>query len=393
MSDIGAWQHVAPSRPVPMPPVAGDLRHEAEPVAVEIVAPGGTLGARQLLTLAALAERHAGGRARLTARQGIRLAAASAAGALAIRQALGEIGLEPLPAEGALVDTVVSDDGAGAAFGEVADPRPWHELLRGWLARQPGLTRPRRGFRLLVTGGPPPADAVARRYDLVLTLGRDETGEPGFTALAGGSFGAGGALGAPGTGEELLASLAGLARAYARLAASGGRRVARARARAQGLGLADFARLAETGRTAVEAAAAQAMAGMARLRARFAPPTWEALPAFDALHEQRAAAVEPFGRWARQRTARHKAPGYRIVTAPVRPGGEATAAQLRTAAELAEEFGHGEARLTRGRGLALPHVRQRDLFALWHLLDDAGLAGPGGAIAEEAIHFRNLPAA
>jgi sulfite reductase (NADPH) hemoprotein beta-component len=97
-------------------------------------------------------------------------------------------------------------------------------------------------------------------------------------------------------------------------------------------------------------------------------------------------AVPTFADWVRRHTAAHKVPGYRIVAVPLRPAGSLAPVQLRTLAELAQEFGHGELRVAAG-SLALPHARLQDLFALWHLLDDAGLA-PG-----QPTGRRDLPAA
>ncbi len=55
------------------------------------------------------------------------------------------------------------------------------------------------------------------------------------------------------------------------------------------------------------------------------------------------------------------------------PGGKATAAQLRRAAELAEQYGHGSLHITTRGGLELHHVRIESVTAIWNALAEVGL--------------------
>ena len=72
----------------------------------------------------------------------------------------------------------------------------------------------------------------------------------------------------------------------------------------------------------------------------------------------------------RNNTARHKVPGYAIVKVSLKPiggiPGDATSEQMRVMAALADEFSHGEIRVTHEQNLVLPNVSKRDLFALWN---------------------------
>ena len=65
----------------------------------------------------------------------------------------------------------------------------------------------------------------------------------------------------------------------------------------------------------------------------------------------------------RQNTARHKVPGYAIVNVSLKPiggiPGDATSEQMRTVAALADEFSHGEIRVTHEQNLVLPNVKKR----------------------------------
>jgi sulfite reductase (NADPH) hemoprotein beta-component len=85
-----------------------------------------------------------------------------------------------------------------------------------------------------------------------------------------------------------------------------------------------------------------------------------------------------FGRWLRQNVAAHKNPELRAVTLSFKrlghAPGDATADQLDTAAELADRFSAGEARVTHDQNLLLPWVRGDQLPALWRAARQAGFA-------------------
>ena len=82
-------------------------------------------------------------------------------------------------------------------------------------------------------------------------------------------------------------------------------------------------------------------------------------------------------------------PGYAIVNVSLKPiggiPGDATSEQMRTVAALADEFSHGEIRVTHEQNLVLPNVKKGDLFALWNVLEDAGLATPNSNLISDII--------
>jgi sulfite reductase (NADPH) hemoprotein beta-component len=65
--------------------------------------------------------------------------------------------------------------------------------------------------------------------------------------------------------------------------------------------------------------------------------------------------------------------------------GDITAAQLDAVAGLAEQWSHGEARVTHAQNLVLPHVARRDLFAVWQALEEAGLSEANAGLATDII--------
>jgi sulfite reductase (NADPH) hemoprotein beta-component len=85
--------------------------------------------------------------------------------------------------------------------------------------------------------------------------------------------------------------------------------------------------------------------------------------------------------------AKHRLRHYGIVTVSLKAiggtPGDATSDQMRVMADLAEEYGHGELRVSHEQNVILPHVPRRHLAAVYARLRDAGLAtGNVGLISD-----------
>ncbi len=87
-------------------------------------------------------------------------------------------------------------------------------------------------------------------------------------------------------------------------------------------------------------------------------------------------------------------PGYAIVTLSLKPEGappgDATADQMDAIADLAERYSFGEIRVGHEQNLVLPHVRQRDLCALWQMLHKIGVATPNVGLVSDIISCPGL---
>jgi sulfite reductase (NADPH) hemoprotein beta-component len=119
-------------------------------------------------------------------------------------------------------------------------------------------------------------------------------------------------------------------------------------------------------------------------------------------------AGEDYARWLQQNVASHKNPALRCVTLSFKrlgqAPGDATADQLDTAAQLADQFSAGEVRVTHDQNLVLPWVHADDLPSLYHAAREAGfarsnirlltdmIACPGGDFCSLA-NARSLPLA
>src|SRR5262249_51171047 len=96
-----------------------------------------------------------------------------------------------------------------------------------------------------------------------------------------------------------------------------------------------------------------------------------------------------FRRWLDNSVTNHKVAGYAIVTLSLKPvgapPGDATAAQMDAIADLADRYSFGEIRVGHEQNLALPHVAQKDLPALWRALDALGVATPNVNLISDII--------
>jgi sulfite reductase (NADPH) hemoprotein beta-component len=339
--------------------------------------PYGTLSTRQLRGLGDVARRFDRGYAHFTTRQNIQFHWIKLKDAPDALAALAEIDMHAIQTSGNCVRNVTSDPYAGAAADEIEDPRVWCEAIRQWSTLHPEFSYLPRKFKIAVTAAAEDRAAVAI-HDIGLRLRRDARNQIGFEVMVGGGLGRTPRL-ARTIREflpqpELLPYLEAILRVYNQEGRRDNIHKARIKILVDALG-------AETFRDRVEAeyaasrdfAARLPDAELARIRAMFAPPAYDALD-----DDPPARAADPaFDRWAAVNVARHRQPGYAIATISLKPvggiPGDITAAQMDAVADLADRYSLGEVRVTHTQNLVLPHVPQRELHALWRALSANGL--------------------
>src|SRR5690606_36322708 len=115
---------------------------------------------------------------------------------------------------------------------------------------------------------------------------------------------------------------------------------------------------------------------IAHIEHSFAPPAYRTAP--DDGYQAARDADPVFRAWTDTNLAAHRAPGHAIVTVSLKAHGDtpgdATAAQMRLLADLAERYGYGELRISHEQYVVLPHVLKADLPALHAALKTVGLA-------------------
>ena len=239
------------------------------------------------------------------------------------------------------------------------------ELIRQWSTDHPEFQFLPRKFKIAVTGRPNDR-AVTKAHDIGLRMVRSSDGMPGFEVIVGGGLGRTPMLGK--VIREFLpeadllpyleAIVVGLQPAWAG-ATTSTRRASRSPSSRTG-----WTRSATRSRRALPRCAATSPASIrTRLpgsRRSSRRPAFESAPTgpYDALR-----ATDPaFRAWTDTNLTTHRAPGHAIVTVSLKAHGatpgDATSAQMRVLADLAERYGHDELRISHEQNVVLPHVHQ-----------------------------------
>jgi sulfite reductase (NADPH) hemoprotein beta-component len=344
---------------------------------LRVAIPYGTLDSRQLRMLAHIARRYDRGYGHFTTRQNIQYNWMKLEEMPDLLSDLASVEMHAFQTSGNCIRNISSDQFAAAAADEIADPRPYAELLRQWSTLHPEFSFLPRKFKIAVTGSTIDRAAI-KLHDIGLELVQNDAGEIGLKVLVGGGMGRTPML-AHVIREYLpvadyLSYMEAILRVYNRHGRRDNIYKARIKILVNDLGATEFARQVEEEWAQVKPLGLDPPPSeLARIAAHFAPPVLDA-----------NAPVEidlsnpDFANWVTVNTHPHKVPGHAIVTISLKaPGeipGDASADQMDIIADLAQRYAGDEIRVTHAQNLVLPHVRRADLFDLWQVLVSAGLA-------------------
>ncbi|MER2606860.1 MAG: nitrite/sulfite reductase [Siculibacillus sp.] len=360
---------------------------------LRVAIPYGTLSSLQLRTLARIARVHDKGYGHFTTRQNIQFNWPSLAAIPDILEELAAVEMHAIQTSGNCIRNVTADHFAGAAADEIADPRPYAEILRQWSSLHPEFTYLPRKFKIAVTGATTDRAAI-RVHDVGFSVVRNEAGALGFEVHVGGGLGR-----SPFVAWKLRdflpeADLLGYTEAILRVYNLYGRRDNKYKARIKIL-------MHEAGpekvRAEVEAEFERIRDGglklpaadVARIARHFAPPSFAPREDASAI-EAAAKAIDPaFAAWVATNVTPHRVPGHASVTISLKPvggvPGDATAEQMEAVAAIADAYGHGEIRVSHRQNLILPHVARDDLAAIHAALVAADLAAANAGLVSDTI--------
>ena len=354
---------------------------------LRVAVPYGTLSGTQLRMLAHIARRYDRGYGHFTTRQNIQYNWIKLAEAPDLLAELASVEMHAIQTSGNCIRNISSDQFAGAAADELADPRPYAELLRQWSSFHPEFSFLPRKFKIAVTASDTDRAAI-QLHDIGLQLVERE-GTLGFKVWVGGGMGRTPMIGhvvrefIP--ASQYLSYCEAILRVYNRYGRRDNIYKARIKILVHELGAEEFTRQVEAEWAVLEPLALDAPAAeYARIVAQFAEPDYDQ-GAPDVVDRSDPA----FALWVDQNVHPHKQPGYAIATISLKPPGgipgDATADQMDLIADLAERFAHDEIRVTHSQNLVLAHVRKADLHALWVALDAAELATPNLDLVTDII--------
>ncbi len=313
---------------------------------------------------------------------------------------LASVGLHGIQTSGNCIRNTTTDQFAGIAADEVADPRPFAEILRQWSTLHHEFAFLPRKFKVAITGAREDR-AATPWHDVGLRLLRNVDGELGFQVRVGGGMGRTPLIGAvlreflP--WDQMLNYLEAVVRAYNRFGRRDNMYKARIKIIVKAEGQAFTDQVEAEYRDIIEIDGAPhtiTQAELDRVSAFFAPPELSCdRKSADAkiAHILKAAAEDDleFSRWLTRNVAPHKNPDLRAVTLSFKrvgqAPGDATAEQLERAADLADRFSGGEARVTHTQNLLLPWVRCDQLPELWREARRLGLARPNIGLLTDMI--------
>ena len=359
---------------------------------LRIAVPYGLLASRQLRRLAHIARRYDRGFGHFTTRQNIQFNWVQLAQVPDILAELAEVEMHAIQTSGNCIRNITSDHFAGVAADEIADPRPWCEILRQWSSFHPEFAYLPRKFKIAVNAAATDRTVVAA-HDIGLHLRRNDDGELGFTVLVGGGLGRTPIIASvvrdflP--ARHILSYCEAILRVYNRHGRRDNIYKARIKILVKALGAEEFTRQVEAEWAQLEnGPETVGAAELARVAAHFTAPAYDSLDPRDTLFETRRR-DKAFARWLARNVAAHKVPGYAVVTLSLKPVGRApgdlSAGQMEAVAELADHYSFGELRVSHEQNLILADVRQRDLFVLWGKLKALGLATPSVGLLADVI--------
>ena len=343
---------------------------------LRVAVPYGTLDGRQMRMLGHIARKYDRGYGHFTTRQNIQFNWIQLDQTPDILQELSTVEMHAIQTSGNCIRNISSDQFAGAAADEVADPRPWAELIRQWSTFHPEFTYLPRKFKICVIAADEDRAAM-RLHDIGIGL-HVRDGELGAKIFVGGGMGRTPMISheirdfVP--ADDLMSYLEACLRVYNRYGRRDNIYKARIKILLHEIGPDEYRRQVEEEFAAVKGLGLDPpRAELERITSHFGAPD------FDANASTELDRSDPdFAVWLDQNVKAHKQPGYAIVNISLKPiggiPGDASADQIDVMADLGTRYSFDELRVTHAQNIVLPHVRIADLHAVWSALNDAGLA-------------------
>ncbi|WP_174020202.1 nitrite/sulfite reductase [Agrobacterium fabrum] len=360
---------------------------------LRVAIPYGTLNSQQMRMLAHIARKYDRGYGHFTTRQNIQYNWPRLADTPDILSELASVEMHALQTSGNCIRNVTADHFAGAAADEVADPRPYAEILRQWSSVHPEFSFLPRKFKIAVTGAERDRAAI-QVHDIGLHLKKNDKGEIGFAVYVGGGQGRTPMIAKKIRDflpeEDLLSYTTAVMRVYNLHGRRDNKYKARIKILVHETGAEELARQVEVEFAELKNTELKLPdADIAAITAYFAPPALKDRPeGWESLARWKRA-DEGFARFVEQNVAPHKHPDYGMVTISLKPiggiPGDATDEQMDLVADIAAEYAFDEIRISHEQNIILPHVALADLEPVYRALVGAGLATANAGLITDII--------
>lgn len=350
---------------------------------LRISIPYGALSSTQLRQLAEISRNYDKGYGHFTTRQNIQLNWPSLEDIPDILSDLAKVQMHAIQTSGNCIRNFTSDPFAGVAADEVADPRPYCEIMRQWATLHPEFAFLPRKFKIAVTGSDNDRAAILV-HDIGLKLTHNREGNTGFQVYVGGGLGRTPMIGAlirdflP--ERDILTYLSAILRIYNLFGRRDNKYKARIKILVKAWGAEEFGQRVEAEWQQLKGGPETLTATeIARIKAHFTPPDYVQLDelASNQTLSQHRRESEVFSAWLDHNVAHHKQPGYAAAIISLKPTGvppgDVSAEQMDSLASLSDLYSYGEMVVTHEQNLVFPNVLKEALFNLWQGLAAIGL--------------------
>ena len=347
---------------------------------LRVAIPYGTLNTTQLRALADVADKYDRGFGHFTTRQNIQYNWIELSEIANLLRELSSVGLHAIQTSGKATRNITADPLSGLTEGEIADARPYCELIRRWFNLHPEFSWLPGKFKIAVNGAKLDETAL-RVHDLGLRLVRNNEGELGFTVYVGGGLGAAAMVAAETASfvpvEDILSYLESAMRIYNLKGRRDHLKKLRIKFLVRELGAEEYSRLVDEDwkQTRDDPELKLNLTHLSELEKDFALPIKPLV--LDGFEDK----VDfNYSIWKKNNVRAHKISGHSIVNVSLTKlgaaPGDATSEQMRILADLADQYSYSELRTTKRQTIVFPHVRKDQVFDLWQSLEKYGLASP-----------------
>jgi len=347
---------------------------------LRVAIPYGTLNTTQLRALADVADKYDRGFGHFTTRQNIQYNWIELSEIANLLRELSSVGLHAIQTSGKATRNITADPLSGLTEGEIADARPYCELIRRWFNLHPEFSWLPGKFKIAVNGAKLDETAL-RVHDLGLRLVRNNEGELGFTVYVGGGLGAAAMVAAEIASfvpvEDILSYLDSAMRIYNLKGRRDHLKKLRIKFLVRELGAEEYSRLVDEDwkQTRDDPELKLNLTHLSELEKDFALPIKPLV-----LDDFEDKVDFNYSIWKKNNVRAHKISGHSIVNISLTKlgaaPGDATSEQMRILADLADQYGYSELRTTKRQTIVFPHVRKDQVFDLWQSLEKYGLASP-----------------
>jgi len=347
---------------------------------LRVAIPYGTLNTIQLRALADVADKYDRGFGHFTTRQNIQYNWIQLPEIANLLRDLSSVGLHAIQTSGKATRNITADPLSGLTEGEIADARPYCELIRRWLNLHPEFSWLPGKFKIAINGAKLDETAL-RIHDLGLRLVRNKEGELGFTVYVGGGLGAAAMVAAETASfvpvEDILSYLESAMRIYNLKGRRDHLKKLRIKFLVRELGAGEYSRLVDEDwkQTRDDPELKLNLTHLSELEKDFALPIKPLV-----LDDFEDKVDFNYSIWKKNNVRAHKISGHSIVNVSLTKlgaaPGDATSEQMRILADLADQYSYSELRTTKRQTIVFPHVRKDQVFDLWKSLEKYGLASP-----------------